>query len=478
MAEQGNLILLQYEFPAHTETPVSAYLKLTNSSSFSFLLESAKFPRSWGRYSLIGCDPHVLVFIYDGGVEVWKGVQKTRVKAPDPLTPLKDMVRETKPVAAINDLPFDGGLVGYLNYDLVRKWERLTGLVPPDPVLPEGVFMAPQRLVVFDHLRHQVRIMALVYLREGMSLKKQYDLACQSIEKTLAELQCPLNPSANEGIEISPFVSNMEKWEFEASVARIREYITAGDVIQVVLSQRFCADISGDVFGIYRRLRDLNHSPYMFFLNFGQTKLIGASPEVLARLTKRNIELCPIAGTRPRGTTVEEDKALEQELLRDTKERAEHVMLVDLGRNDVGKVAVPGSVRVTKFMKVERYSHVMHMVSEVQGMLRPGKDCFDLFRSAFPAGTVTGAPKVRAMEIINELELQPRGSYAGAVGYFAFNGDMDFCITIRTIIITNDMASIQVGAGIVYDSLPEREYEETLRKAEAMFKAIDEAKVR
>jgi anthranilate synthase component 1 len=272
---------------------------------------------------------------------------------------------------------------------------------------------------------------------------------------------------------VSDLTSNFKREEFEEAVKRAKDYIVAGDVIQVVLSQRFSGEISGDDFALYRKLRSVNPSPYMFYLNFGEIRLIGASPEVLVRLTDGKIELRPLAGTRPRGEDPEADRALEEDLLADPKERAEHIMLVDLGRNDVGKVSAPGSVFVPQLMEVERFSHVMHIVSRVEGFLKPDMDSFDLFMSSFPAGTVSGAPKIRAMEIISELEPSARGPYAGAVGYFAFNGNMDFCITIRTIAVIKNKISVQVGAGIVADSSPEGEYEETLRKAAAMFKAIE-----
>ena len=280
----------------------------------------------------------------------------------------------------------------------------------------------------------------------------------------------------DDPLQLSDLSANFLKEDFENAVRKAKDYIVAGDVIQVVLSQRFSGDISGEDFSLYRNLRSVNPSPYMFYLNFGDFKLIGASPEILVRLTDGRIELRPIAGTRPRGATPEEDQTFEKDLLADPKERAEHIMLVDLGRNDVGKVAAPGSVTVPRLMEIERYSHVMHIVSRVEGILKPGTDCFDLFMSAFPAGTVSGAPKIRAMEIISELESSPRGPYAGSVGYFGFNGNMDFCITIRTIAIMKDRLSIQVGAGIVSDSSPANEYDETLRKAGAMFKAIERVK--
>jgi anthranilate synthase component 1 len=293
----------------------------------------------------------------------------------------------------------------------------------------------------------------------------------------MEKLNAPLpGGSNNHPFSITELESNFQKDEFEAAVTKAKEHIVAGDVIQVVLSQKFSARATGEDLALYRNLRSVNPSPYMFYLNFGEIKLIGASPEILVRLTDGKIELRPIAGTRPRGETPQEDQQHEQDLLNDPKERAEHIMLVDLGRNDVGKVAESGSVSVPRLMEIERYSHVMHIVSRVEGSLKPDKDCFDLFMSAFPAGTVSGAPKIRAMQIISDLEPDSRGPYAGAVGYFGFNGNMDFCITIRTITIYKDQLSIQVGAGIVADSSPAGEYDETLRKAGAMFKAIERVK--
>jgi len=322
-----------------------------------------------------------------------------------------------------------------------------------------------------------VKVVAFAHLEREKDLEQAYRRACREVTETIEQLHAPLPASLkDEPLLLSDLKPNFLREDFEEAVRKAKEYIVAGDVIQVVLSQRFSGEISGEDFSLYRNLRSVNPSPYMFYLNFGDIKLIGASPEILVRLTDGKIELRPIAGTRPRGATLEEDRAFEKDLLADPKERAEHIMLVDLGRNDVGKVAAPGSVKVPRLMEIERYSHVMHIVSRVEGLLKPETDCFGLFMSAFPAGTVSGAPKIRAMEIISELESSPRGPYAGAVGYFGFNGNMDFCITIRTITILKNRLSIQVGAGIVYDSSPENEYEETLRKAGAMFKAIERVK--
>jgi len=413
------------------------------------------------------------VLIYESEVEVWNGTAKEHFNGSNPLEALRAITRDMVATGPHLGIPFEGGLVGYLNYDVIRKWERLPDLRPYGRGMPEAVFMAPRRVVVFDHLTHKITVMYQVYLDEKKDAESQFGLAVETIIETIRILQASL-PSEGRDIRVSSLFPNMEKPQFEQMVCRAKRYIEAGDVIQVVLSQRFSGKASGDSFGLYRRLRSLNPSPYMFYLDFGQTKLIGSSPEVLVRLTDSTINLRPIAGTRPRGKSEEQDKLLEYELLADEKERAEHVMLVDLGRNDVGRVAAPGSVRVNKFMEVERYSHVMHLVSDIEGRLRPDKDCFDVFMSAFPAGTVTGAPKVRAMEIINELEACPRGPYAGAVGYFGFNGNMDFCITIRTIVMMDDELWVQAGAGIVYDSVPEKEYEETLKKARALIKAMEE----
>ena len=477
MTRQGNLVPVYQEFLADTETPVSAYLKLKDAS-YSYLLESADGGKRWGRYSFIGCKPYLSVVSRDSQIEIWRedGLE-TLKEAGNPLDVLRELSAEFKPVT-MNDLPpFQGGLVGYLNYDLVRKWEHLPGIAPLDHQLPEAVFTACRHLIVFDHFTHMVKVVCFAYLKKDADLEKSYREACLEVDRTTGLLQGPLPASLNnEPLQISDLSSNVLKKDFEDAVRKAKEYITAGDVIQVVLSQRFSGEISGEDFSLYRNLRSVNPSPYMFYLNFGDIRLIGASPEILVRLTNGKIELRPIAGTRPRGATPEQDNALEKDLLDDPKERAEHIMLVDLGRNDVGKVAAPGSVAVPRLMEIERYSHVMHIVSRIEGVLKPQADCFDLFMSTFPAGTVSGAPKIRAMEIISELESSPRGPYAGAVGYFGFNGNMDFCITIRTISILNNRLSIQVGAGIVYDSSPENEYEETLRKAGAMFKAIERVK--
>ena len=474
MAQEGNLIPVYQEFLADTETPVSAYLKLRDGS-YSYLLESADHAKRWGRYSFIGCNPYLRVISRNGAMEIWQGDKLLKLNdAGNPMDILRDLSADFKPVTVKDLPPFQGGLVGYLNYDLVRKWEYLPGISPMDSELPEAIFTACRDLIVFDHFTHMISVVAFAHLTGEADPEQIYEQACREVKKTTEKLQGPLPLVSNDDpLALSSLEPNMRREDFEAAVQKAKEYIVAGDVIQVVLSQRFSGEVSGEDFALYRNLRSVNPSPYMFYLNFGDIKLIGASPEILVRLTDSEIELRPIAGTRPRGETPEADQALAEELLNDAKERAEHIMLVDLGRNDVGKVAAAGSVTVPRLMEIERYSHVMHIVSRVEGRLKQDMDCFDAFMSAFPAGTVSGAPKIRAMEIISELEPTPRGPYAGAVGYFGFNGNMDFCITIRTITISNHKLSIQVGAGIVADSSPENEYDETLRKAGAMFKAIE-----
>jgi len=474
---QGNLIPVYQEFLADTETPVSAYLKIRDKS-FSYLLESADGGKKWGRYSFIGYKPYLTALSRHREMEISIGKEKRTLKdVEDPLQVLRDIIKDIKPVTIKELATFEGGLVGYVNYDLIRKWEYLPGISPEDTVMPEILFTASKRLIVFDHLTHQIKVIALAYLGENDDLKALYNLACEEVNETIAELQRPMSSISEEApFSLTDLESNFKEYDFNESVRKAKEHIVAGDVIQVVLSQRFSGDVAGDDFTLYRNLRSINPSPYMFYLNFGEIRLIGSSPEILVRLTDGKIELRPIAGTRPRCKSLEEDQAMEKELLADPKERAEHIMLVDLGRNDVGKVAMPGSVTVPRLMEVEHYSHVMHIVSRLEGLLKPQVDGFDLFKATFPAGTVTGAPKIRAMEIISELEPSPRGPYAGAVGYFGFNGNIDFCITIRTISIVENRLSIQVGAGIVYDSSPEKEYQETLKKAAAMFKAIERSK--
>ena len=472
MTPQGNLIPVYGEFLADMETPVSAYLKIKDKES-SYLLESADGGTSWGRYSFIGYKPRLVVRFKNEQMEISRdGKIETLNNIQNPLAVLRDLTSQYHSVTSEDLPPFQGGLVGFFNYDLIRTWEPVPGNCLDDD-MPEGIFTASRRLIIFDHLTHKITVAAHAHLSENTDPEDAYIQACHEVNETVSELKEPASiPMEKNEVKVSTLESNMKKEKFLAGVERAREYIVSGEAIQVVLSQRFQGNISGDDFALYRNLRSVNPSPYMFYLNFGESRLIGASPEILVRLTDGRIELRPIAGTRPRGKDEKSDHVLEQELMADPKERAEHIMLVDLGRNDAGKVATPGSVTVPRLMEVERYSHVMHLVSRVEADLSPENDAFDLFMASFPAGTVSGAPKIRAMEIIHELEPSPRGPYAGAVGYFGFNGNMDFCITIRTMTLYNDQLSFQVGAGIVADSDPEKEYQETLNKAGAMFQAI------
>lgn len=472
LAKKANFIPVYKEFLADIETPVTAYLKLKDKG-YSFLLESAEGGEKWGRYSFIGCTPILIITYQDERVKI-SGPEGRDIyeRVNDPLPLLRETLKEFH-LAQLSDLPrFQGGLIGYFSYDIVRCFERLPNISIKDLSIPEAVFVLPKTLIIFDHVKHTVKIVSFVDLRKERELKKAYEGAISSIEKNILQLRSPLN-YGSKAISISTISSNFSKESFMSAVDRIRSYIFSGDAIQVVLSQRLSTKIDGDDFSIYRALRSINPSPYMFYLNFDKLKLIGSSPEILVRLEGDLITLRPIAGTRPRGRDENEDLALEEELLNDPKERAEHIMLVDLGRNDVGRVSRPGTVRVTDLMVIERYSHVMHIVSNVTGRLQEGKDAFDVLKACFPAGTVSGAPKIRAMEIIEEFEPTRRGPYAGAVGYFSLSGDMDFCITIRTVVIWEDMLHVQVGAGIVADSVPEREYEETMNKAKAMLKAIN-----
>jgi anthranilate synthase component 1 len=479
MAQEKNLIPVFQEYLGDTETPVSAYLKIRDRS-FSYLLESAERDNSWGRYSFIGYKPFLTILSHNGGVEINRGNQGRIFRdIPNPLDILKQLNREYRPMVADDLPPFQGGLVGFFSYDLFKKWEHLPGIPLEDPESPECIFTACRRLIVFDHMTHQIKAVVFAHIHEGTNLEHAYGQACREVEEIIGALRRPFSSMSEEDqISLSNLESNYTREDFEKAVCKVKEHIVSGDAIQVVISQRFSSRFVGDDFFLYRNLRSINPSPYMFYLNFGSVKLLGSSPEVLVRLNNNKIDLRPIAGTRGRGKTPEEDQKLEYELMEDPKECAEHIMLVDLGRNDVGKVAVPGSVTVPRLMEVERYSHVMHLVSHVEGQLSPHADEFDLFMGAFPAGTVTGAPKIRAMEIISELEPSSRGPYAGAVGYFGFNGNMDFCITIRTISVVKDRLAIQVGAGIVADSSPKMEYEETMRKAAGIFEAIERAKRR
>ena len=476
LARQGNLIPVYDEIHFDWETPISAFRKI-DSGEHSFLLESVEGGEKWGRYSFLGSEPAYLFRSKEDEVEILRhGEVWQRRKEKDPLRALQNFLATFHPVTHDSLPRFFGGAVGYVSYDLVRSLERIPEFLSPGLPFYDCYFMITDSLLIFDNVKQKIKVIANVFLDEGQPAEELYAKAKEKIAKIIGRLQTPATSIPRQKSSSPALLqSNLSPQEFIKGVQRAKEYIRAGDVIQVVLSQRFSTDLFCPPFDVYRALRSINPSPYLFFLKMDQTILLGASPEVMVRLEGKQIELRPLAGTRRRGQTPEEDLRLEVDLLADEKERAEHIMLVDLGRNDVGRVAEIGSVEVTELMGVERYSHVMHIVSNVRGLLSPGKSGFDVFRAAFPTGTVSGAPKIRAMEIIEELETVRRGPYAGAVGYFSFSGNLDTCITIRSIFIKDGKAYIQAGAGIVADSEPEKEYEETLNKAQAIFRAIQQA---
>ncbi|OGO49938.1 MAG: anthranilate synthase component I [Chloroflexi bacterium RBG_16_68_14] len=474
LAAQGNLAPIYREVPADLETPVSAFLKVARGRH-SFLLESVEGGERLARYSFIGTEPYRVLR---------NGPRVARNEEPgDPLTQIEQELSRFC-VTPVEGLPrFHGGAVGYLGYEVVRHFEPRVPAPEADPLgLPDAIFLFTDTLLVFDHLQHVIKVVS--HLRLDGDIEAAYRQAVWRIEELVGRLSQPLaalpyrraeSASGAAASEEPQVCSNMSREEYQAKVERIKEYIVAGDCIQVVFSQRFSRPTRAHPFDIYRALRTVNPSPYMFYLELGDFHLVGASPEMLVRVEEGAIDYHPIAGTRPRGRDAAGDAALEEELRRDEKERAEHIMLVDLGRNDVGRVSEPGTVQVTQLMDVERYSHVMHLVSHVTGRLRADMTSYDALRACFPAGTVSGAPKIRAMEIIAELERARRGPYAGAVGYFDLSGNLDTCITLRTTVVKDDVAYVQAGGGIVYDSEPEREYQETVNKAQALLRAIERA---
>lgn len=460
------------EVLADLETPLSTYLKLADAP-YSFFLESVQGGEKWGRYSIIGLPCRTLLKVEDRAISVSRdGVLLEQCTAQDPL----QFMQEFKTRFRVPELPglprFNGGLVGYFGYDIVRYIEkRLDKPSKSDPVgTPDIMLMLSEDIVVFDNLRGTLFIICHADAADADG----YTAAVARIDAIEARLQRPLQPPmppAGTPIAESDFRSGFVKPDFENAVNHIKEFVLAGDIMQVVISQRMSVPFAHDPMALYRALRTLNPSPYMYFLNMGDFHIVGSSPEILARLDHGTVTVRPIAGTRRRGRTVEEDKAMEAELLSDPKEIAEHLMLIDLGRNDVGRIAPIGSVKVTEQMLIERYSHVMHIVSNVEGQLLPGKDAIDVLRAVFPAGTLSGAPKIRAMEIIHDIEPVKRGVYGGAVGYLAWNGDMDTAIAIRTAVIKDGQLHIQAGAGVVADSVPALEWMETQNKARAIFRA-------
>ena len=480
LVKRGNFIPVYREILADLETPVSAYLKIAGRSRYAYLLESIEGGEKWARYSFLGSDPARVLTAGPKGTFIESGGRSRKIAdGRDPLNHLKEILASYRPVSLPGLPRFCGGAVGYLSYDMVRHFEKLPDRNLPGLPLPELCFMLTDTLLIFDRLTQTIKVVSYAHADRG-PLRRSYKEAVDKIDRIIRRLS-KARPSGKASAVRRPriaFDANMDQEEFEERVRRAKEYIRAGDIFQVVLSQRFSANVRCDPFDVYRALRLINPSPYMYHLRMGEMHLSGASPELLVRLEEGKVEVRPIAGTRPRGRTDEEEERLVQELLADPKERAEHIMLVDLGRNDVGRISLPGRVMADQLLTVEKYSHVMHLVSHVVGEAAPGRDAFDALRACFPAGTVSGAPKIRAMEIIEELEPTRRGPYAGAVGYFSFSGNMDMCINIRSVTFHKGRAFVQAGAGIVADSDPSREYDETVRKAKAMLSAIERAEGR
>jgi anthranilate synthase component 1 len=481
LARRGTFVPVCQEIMADLLTPVSAFLKIAEHSDYAFLLESVEGGERVARYSFLGKDPFLVLRARDGRTTIDRS--GTTTESPEAfVTTLRRMMADFRS-PFVPDLPrFTGGAVGFFGYDaspwfepaLRGAWSDAAAAGQPAPEDDAG-FMLFDTVLAFDHVKHRILIIANARITADEELEALYQFACAKIDFLRRELERGLSQPEPVGRPAPEVRSNVTREAFEGGVRAIKEHIAAGDVYQAVLSQRFDADVAADPFTIYRALRHVNPSPYMYFIRMGPLAIVGSSPEMLVRVEGRQVETHPIAGTRPRGRTDEEDLRLAEELKRNEKERAEHVMLVDLGRNDLGRVCEYGSVRVPQYMALERYSHVMHLVSTVEGTLADDKDRLDALVACFPAGTVSGAPKIRAMEIIAGLEPARRGIYAGAIGYLDFAGNLDFCIAIRTITIRDGRASVQAGAGIVADSNPAAEYEETRDKARAMLQAIEMA---
>ncbi|HXW55845.1 MAG TPA: anthranilate synthase component I [Candidatus Cybelea sp.] len=474
LAREGNLVPVYETFTADLLTPVGAYLRIARPARYSFLLESVEGGENIARYTFAGADP-VEVFRARGRNCTLESVATEERKRfeGNPIEELRRLTRRFHPVRVAGLPPLIAGAIGYCAYDMVRLVERIPATGRDDLGLDDCVMMFYLGLLVFDHVQHRVWIIRNVFTEAGASLRQSYDSAVREIQRTRRMLESPLGPERRRAgparIEIR---SNMSKAQFLAGVRKAKAYIRAGDIFQVVPSQRFSTKIAADPFEIYRALRVVNPSPYLCFLRLDDVSVVCSSPEMLLKVQGRDAFYRPIAGTEPRGRNEKEDRELEAKLLADPKERAEHIMLVDLGRNDLGRVCEYGSVRVDRLMFVERYSHVMHLVSSLRGKLREGIDCFDALMACFPAGTLSGAPKIRAMEIIDELEPTRRGIYAGAILYLDFSGNLDSCIALRTLVAKDGRAYIQAGGGIVADSVPAREYQETVNKARALLKAL------
>ena len=473
LAQQGNLIPVYREIMADMDTPVTAFKKV-DDGHYSFLLESIEGGEKWGRYSFIGSTPSQIIRSKGNVIEIIRNGITTATTSEDPLDCIRAILARYSPVE-VKGLPrFLGGAVGYLGYDMVRHFENLPGSKPATLDAYDAYFLITDTIIIFDSVSQKIKVVSNAHIDGEITTEQAYQAAAEKIETLIKRLRTPFPSGTTSPTGKSVQLrSNVSREEFEASVTKAKEYVRSGDIIQVVLSQRFSGELSADPFDIYRVLRTLNPSPYMFFLRLNDTVIAGASPEIMVRKEGRRVELRPIAGTRPRGATSEADELLALELLADPKERAEHVMLVDLGRNDLGRVCATGTVKVSELMLIERYSHVMHIVSNVQGELEGERDAFDLVRATFPAGTLSGAPKIRAMQIIDELEPVRREIYGGAVGYFSFDGNMDLAITIRTLVIKDGKVHLQAGAGIVADSDPAAEWQETVNKGMAVMKAIE-----
>ncbi|REK77247.1 anthranilate synthase component I [Paenibacillus paeoniae] len=479
LAGSYNLIpIVRYEM-ADTETPIRLFQHFAEEDH-AFLLESVEGGAKWARYSFIGTDPFMKLYGKHGELVLEHKGEKTILREK-PIELLKAKLRSFRSPSSSELPPFTGGAIGFFGYDLLQYYEKLPAHRIDDLQMNDMQFMFCDQVIVFDHFKQQLQIIGNVHIEPGATdgqIETAYNATVARMDATIDRLKQPVPNSVSpvspipHDPELGDVQSNLTKDQFIANVDKAKEYIKAGDIFQVVLSQRFSIDTDINPLLVYRVLRTMNPSPYMYYLKMGEEVIVGTSPEALVKVANDRVETRPIAGTRPRGATPEQDKELELELLADEKERAEHLMLVDLGRNDIGRVSEFGSVRCDSFMEIERYSHVMHIVSNVSGKLRQDKDFFDAFISCLPAGTVSGAPKLRAMQIIAELENEARGAYAGAIGYLGFGGSMDTCITIRTIIFKHGKAYVQSGAGIVWDSVPENEYMETVNKAKGMLKAI------
>lgn len=480
LAGKYNVIPVVRRLLADTETPIRVFQHLSRDKR-AFLLESVEGGAKWARYSFIGTDPFLVLRLKKNKLSLEQDGKIEHHVTDQPLQLLREKLRSYRSPQIADLPPFTGGAIGFFGYDLLQYYERK---LPPHDIddlnMDDMQFMFCDQVIVFDHFKQQVLVIGNVHVADGASdkrIEEEYDRVCEAIDVTIDRLQQPTKPVVSRGTppvdpDLGDIASNLTKQQFIDNVNQAKEYIRAGDIFQVVLSQRFHIETEVDPLHVYRVLRTMNPSPYMYYLKLDDEVIVGTSPELLVKVDNGKVETRPIAGTRPRGKTPEEDLALEKELLADEKERAEHVMLVDLGRNDIGRVSTFGTVKCDSYMEIERYSHVMHIVSNVTGQLRPDKDFYDAFLSCLPAGTVSGAPKLRAMEIIAELENKARGAYAGAIGYLGFSGSLNTCITIRTIIFKNGKAYVQAGAGIVWDSVPESEYQETVNKAKGMLKAI------